>query len=91
MREASPFLVPLNVTRAPLAFKLTTKAKLSNSHTHALLQDKFSKSLIRLLHHKIKRTAPMLAILRRSTFETVCPTLLCCLLTGRTGFCCATN
>ena len=91
MREASPFLVPLNGTRAPLVLKLTTKAKLSNSRTYALLQDKFCKSLIRLLHHKIKRTAPMLAILRRSTFETLCPTLLCCLLTGRAGFCWVTN
>ena len=57
VRKTPPFVVPLSVIRLPLALKLAAKAQASTSSTGALLQDKFSKAVFRLLHRKLNLPA----------------------------------
>ncbi len=55
--KTPPFMVPLRLTRLPLALKLAAKAQAIRSSTRALMQDKFSKALFRLLHRRLNRPA----------------------------------
>ena len=57
VKKTPPFVAPLRVTQLPLALKIAAKAQASRSSTRALLQDKLSKVLFRVLHGKLNLPA----------------------------------
>ncbi len=57
VKKTPPFVAPLSVTQLPLALKIAAKAQASRSSTRALLQDKLSKALFRVLHGKLNLPA----------------------------------
>ena len=57
VKKTPPFVAPLRVTQLPLALKIAAKAQASRSSTRALLEDKLSKAMFRVLHGKLNLPA----------------------------------